>query len=192
MACNDESLLASPCGINGDVSRDTPALAFGVNYSVFKEPLSDHAGHPLGVPPLEGPQAPDRHSPLASFGATQVSEDLWVGPARGVRVNASGASTGGGPRIVWAECRTCNPFGRISGYSGLASPPMGSSGMKRKGRKHQPKVGTKQERDYALHEDQRAVMANMGVRGKGAAFWIAIVLIVAIVVVAVGSLALFF
>ena len=64
--------------------------------------------------------------------------------------------------------------------------------MKRKGRKHQPKVGTRQERDYALHEDQRAVMANMGIRGKGAAFWIAIVLVVAIVVVAVGSLALFF
>ena len=64
--------------------------------------------------------------------------------------------------------------------------------MKRKGRKHQPKVGTRQERNYALHQEQRAVAANMGVRGKGAAFWIAIVLIVAIVVVAVGSLALFF
>lgn len=64
--------------------------------------------------------------------------------------------------------------------------------MKRKGRKHQPKVGTSQERNYALHQEQRAVAANMGVRGKGAAFWIAIVLIVAIVVVAVGSLALFF
>jgi len=63
--------------------------------------------------------------------------------------------------------------------------------MKRKGRKHQPKVGTRQERNYALHQEQRAVAANMGVRGKGAAFWIAIVLIVAIVVVAVGSLALF-
>jgi hypothetical protein len=74
----------------------------------------------------------------------------------------------------------------------LPSPPMGSSGMKRKGRKHQPKVGTKQERDYALHEDQRAVMANMGVSGKGAMFWIAIVVIVALVVAAVGTLALIF
>ena len=64
--------------------------------------------------------------------------------------------------------------------------------MKRKGRKHQPKVGSRQERNYALHQEQRAVASNMGVRGKGAAFWIAIVLIMAIVVVAVGSLALFF
>ena len=64
--------------------------------------------------------------------------------------------------------------------------------MKRKGRKHQPKVGTKPERNYALHEDQRAVMANMGIRGKGATFWIAIVVIIALVVAAVASLALFF
>jgi hypothetical protein len=64
--------------------------------------------------------------------------------------------------------------------------------MKRKGRKHQPKVGTRQEREYALHEDQRAVAANFGIGGKGAMFWIAVVLIVALVAVAVLSLALFF
>jgi len=64
--------------------------------------------------------------------------------------------------------------------------------MKRKGRKHQPKVGTRQERDYALHEDQRAVLGNMGVNGRGAMFWIAVVVIVALVVAAVASLALFF
>jgi hypothetical protein len=64
--------------------------------------------------------------------------------------------------------------------------------MKRKGRKHQPKVGTKQERDYALHQDQRAVAANFGLSGKGAMFWIAVVLIVALVAVAVLTLALFF
>jgi anti-sigma-K factor RskA len=76
--------------------------------------------------------------------------------------------------------------------TGLASHPMGSSGMKRKGRKHQPKVGTKQEREYALQQDQRAVAANFGISGKGAMFWIAIVVIVALVAVAVLSLALFF
>ena len=64
--------------------------------------------------------------------------------------------------------------------------------MKRKGRKHQPKVGTKPERDYALHQDQRAVAANFGLSGKGAMFWIAIVVIIALVVGAVASLALFF
>jgi hypothetical protein len=59
---------------------------------------------------------------------------------------------------------------------------MGSSGMKRKGRKHQPKVGTRPEREYALHQSERAVAANMGVTGKGWIFWTAIVVIVAIVV----------
>jgi hypothetical protein len=82
--------------------------------------------------------------------------------------------------------------GRPNFLTGLASLPMGSSGMKRKGRKHQPKVGTKPEQDYALHEDQRAVMANMGVSGRGPMFWIAIVVIVALVVAAVGTLALIF
>lgn len=58
---------------------------------------------------------------------------------------------------------------------------MGSSGMKRKGRKHQPKVGTRPEREYALHQSERAVAANMGVTGKGWMFWTAIIVIVAIV-----------
>jgi hypothetical protein len=91
-----------------------------------------------------------------------------------------------------AKFTNLQPAGPIFLGPGLASAPMGSSGMKRKGRKHQPKVGTKPERNYALHEDQRAVMGNMGVRGKGATFWIAIVVIVALVVAAVASLALFF
>ena len=74
----------------------------------------------------------------------------------------------------------------------LPSRPMGSSGMKRKGRKHQPKVGTKSERDYALHQDERAVMANMGVAGKGWMFWTAIVVVVAFVFLAVLGMALWF
>ena len=77
-------------------------------------------------------------------------------------------------------------------FAALASRPMGSSGMKRKGRKHQPKVGTKPEREYALHEDQRAVIANFGVSGKGWVFWTAIVVVVVLAFVAVLSLALFF
>jgi hypothetical protein len=69
---------------------------------------------------------------------------------------------------------------------------MGSSGMKRKGRQHQPKVGTKPERDYALHQDERAVMANFGVSGKGWMFWAAVAGICLLVVIAALSLALFF
>jgi hypothetical protein len=69
---------------------------------------------------------------------------------------------------------------------------MGSSGMKRKGRKHQPKVGTKPEREYALHQREHAVAANMGLSGKGWMFWTAIVVVVVLVFFAVLGLALSF
>jgi hypothetical protein len=69
---------------------------------------------------------------------------------------------------------------------------MGSSGMKRKGRKHQPKVGTRPEREYALHQEQRAVAANFGLERKGWVFWTAIVVVVVLVFFAVLSLALWF
>ncbi len=55
--------------------------------------------------------------------------------------------------------------------------------MKRKGRKHQPKVGTPREQNYARHQSERAVVGNFGVHGNGAKYWIAVVLIVAIVAV---------
>jgi hypothetical protein len=58
---------------------------------------------------------------------------------------------------------------------------MGSSGMKRKGRQHQPKVGTPKEQRYARHKEQQAVVGNFGVGGKGWVFWTALVVIVAIV-----------
>jgi hypothetical protein len=69
---------------------------------------------------------------------------------------------------------------------------MGSSGMKRKGRKHQPKVGTKPEREYALHQEQRAVAANFGAQSKGWMFWTAIVVLVVLVFFAVLGMALWF
>lgn len=47
---------------------------------------------------------------------------------------------------------------------------MGSSGMKRKGRNHQPKVGTPAEDDYALRHEREAVEENFGIRpGSGIA-----------------------
>ncbi len=98
---------------------------------------------------------------------TQRSEEPRAGPARGVRVNASGAEHRGRTRDCMARIANLQPAQAIFRPAGLASPPMGSSGMKRKGRKHQPKVGTKQERDYALHQDQRAVAANFGITRQG-------------------------
>jgi hypothetical protein len=69
---------------------------------------------------------------------------------------------------------------------------MGSSGMKRKGRKHQPKVGTRPEREYALHQEQHAVAANFGVQNKGWMFWTAIVVVVFLVFFAILGMALWF
>ena len=62
---------------------------------------------------------------------------------------------------------------------------MGRAGNRpRKGKKpqHLPKVGTPQEERYELHQEQRAVMSNMGLRDKGAFFWIGVVVVLAIVV----------
>jgi hypothetical protein len=67
---------------------------------------------------------------------------------------------------------------------------MGSSGMKRKGRQHLPKVGTPQERHYAVQHEQRDVVGNFGIRGKGWVFWAALVVIFAIGIAGVVTLAL--
>jgi hypothetical protein len=64
--------------------------------------------------------------------------------------------------------------------------------MKRKGRKHLPKVGTPQERDYALHKEQQAVVGNFGVGAKGWLFWTALLVIAAIVAFSLLSWILWF
>jgi hypothetical protein len=69
---------------------------------------------------------------------------------------------------------------------------VGSSGMKRRGRRRQPKVGTRPEREYALHEEQRAVAAQFGLAGKGWMFWTALAVVVALVAFGVLGLAFFF
>lgn len=65
---------------------------------------------------------------------------------------------------------------------------MGSSGKKKP--KHQPKVGTKPERKYALKESQRDVAGNLGVHGKGVVYWVALILIGVMLLGGVVSLAL--
>lgn len=62
--------------------------------------------------------------------------------------------------------------------------------MKRKGRKHLPKVGTPQERRYAQHQAERDVAGNFGLRGKGWVFWTALVIIFAVGIAGVVTLAL--
>jgi hypothetical protein len=53
-------------------------------------------------------------------------------------------------------------------------------------------VGTRPEREYALHQEQRAVAANFGLEHKGWVFWTAIVVVVVLVFFAVLGLALWF
>ena len=68
---------------------------------------------------------------------------------------------------------------------------MGSAGMKRKGRRHLPKVGTRPANDYALHERRAEALHPFSTdpsRQRGARYRIA-GLVVALVV-AIGVVAL--
>jgi hypothetical protein len=70
------------------VSRDTPALAFGVNYSVFKEPLLDRdAG-------TEGTVIAASVEPTLTFRLGRPAKD-GDESAKGVRVNPPGTPQGG-------------------------------------------------------------------------------------------------
>jgi hypothetical protein len=66
---------------------------------------------------------------------------------------------------------------------------MGSSGQKRRGRTHLPKVGTPAEEAYALRQARRDVVGNFGIRSRGPIFWVAVVVIAAVVIVGVVALA---
>lgn len=65
---------------------------------------------------------------------------------------------------------------------------MGSSGEKRKGRKHLPKVGTAPERSYAQKHEREAVVENFGIREGQATGWAKILVWVLVVLLVVGSI----
>jgi hypothetical protein len=65
---------------------------------------------------------------------------------------------------------------------------MGSSGEKRKGRRHLPKVGTAPERTYARRHERQAVAENFGIREGQATGWARIVVWVLVVAVVLGGL----
>jgi hypothetical protein len=67
---------------------------------------------------------------------------------------------------------------------------MGSSGKKRKDQRPLPKVGTPQERRYAVQHEQRDVVGNFGIHAKGWVFWTALLAIFAFGVAGVVTLAL--
>ena len=68
---------------------------------------------------------------------------------------------------------------------------MGRSGIKarkgkqRKQRQHLPKVGTPAAEHYEQEQERRAVLANMGIRGRGTGFWIGVVVVVVVVLVGI-------
>ena len=71
---------------------------------------------------------------------------------------------------------------------------MGSSGTKksRKGKapQHLAKVGTPAEQAHTRHAAERDVVGNFGIGGKGAMFWIAVVVIAIIAIGGIVTLAL--
>jgi len=86
-------------------------------------------------------------------------------------------------------CKPGEPISSTDAHRALSSPrlesrPVGSSGMKRKGRQHQPKVGTPQERRYAQRQSERAVAGNMGIQGRGWVVWTAVAILFVIGLIA--------
>lgn len=65
---------------------------------------------------------------------------------------------------------------------------MGSSGQKRKGRKHLPKVGTAPEEKDATRRERAAVERNLGIRPGGAVAWVVGAVVVVFAIVAVLAL----
>jgi len=92
-------------------------------------------------------------------------------------------------RTALVVCKPGEPISSTAAHtplwsSRLESRPVGSSGMKRKGRQHQPKVGTPQERRYAQRQSERAVAGNMGIQGRGWVMWTAIAVLFVIGLIA--------
>jgi hypothetical protein len=65
---------------------------------------------------------------------------------------------------------------------------MGNSGMKRKGRQHLPKVGSKPENNYAIRHERQAVEENLGLRPGGIPAKIVGGLVILVAIVAVIAL----
>ena len=133
-----------------------------------------HRSRPQRGSRWKRPQAPNRHSPLASVGAHPEPRG---GPARGVRVNAPAQEHRGGPGIVWAGSRICKPAGRIPGGSRLASLADGIERHEAQGPQapRTPRSGPSRNATTPCTRTSVRCMANLGIRGKGAMFWIGVV-----------------
>ena len=147
----------SPCGIDGDVSRDTPALAFGVTVPFSRSRCSTRHGHPTGRSRADRPQAPSRHSPLLP-----TSSALWAGPAEASVSIHPVTITRGGLEILRAGGPVCKPERPVSGPPRYCRPPWDRA-VKKPGRsrKHLAKVGTPAGTPHACTQAERDVVGEL-------------------------------
>src|SRR4051794_33747647 len=168
----------SPCGIDGDVSRDTPALAFGVTvpFSRSHHSTPERSGRPEPRTPFRKRRA-DTHLCLHHSREGRGRQERPCQSTRKSFSGRTGDTTGCPPVVQLVTPILCS--------AALVSPSMGSSGTKksRKGgsRQHLAKVGTPAERSHTIHAAERDVAGNFGVRGKGRLFWTAVCVIALIV-----------
>ena len=162
----NSTLVTSPCGINGDVSRDTPALAFGITvpFSRSRCPTPhrpDHRGVPCG-------RSASAEPTLTSASTTPACGAGSEGrPCQSTRKSVLRADW----RYYGLRVPSASRGGRFLVTVRLFSPPMGSSGSKktRKGkpRQHLPKVGTPAENAHTHARGRARRRGQLGVHGQG-------------------------
>jgi len=92
----------SPCGIDDDVSRDTPALAFGVTVPFSRS----HHSTPARLRTTRPRNRPASAEPTLTL---PPPVPLGGGVGRSVRVNPPGRSPPGGLVILRADPSVCKP-----------------------------------------------------------------------------------
>jgi hypothetical protein len=97
----------SPCGIDDDVSHDTPALAFGVTVPFSRS----HHPTPERRATLRPRNRPASAEPTLTSASTTPARG---GVSRSVRVNPTRNRSPGGLEILRAACLICNSSPRIS------------------------------------------------------------------------------
>ena len=166
----------SPCGIDGDVSRDTPALAFGVTV-----PFS-RSHHP--TPERRATLRPRNRPASAEPTLTSASTTPAEGRGRQERPCQSDPKRFSGRIGDTTGCRVDLQAGTANFCApALVSPPMGSSGSKknRKG-KRPPAPGqggdAGGERPHPARGRARRGRQLRRPRARAGVFWVAVVVIV--------------
>ena len=153
----------SPCGIDDDVSHDTPALAFGVTVPFSRS----HHSTPARLATVKSRQ-PSRQRRADTHPLPPLP--LRSGVGRSVRVNPPGNRSPGGLEILRPGTALCKPGGDFSSRH-ASVPARGIERLKktRKGkpRQHLAKVGTPAENCHTQHAaEQRRRRQLRGARAR--------------------------